>query len=442
MTKGTRFTDKFIMNLKPDAKEYWVREGQGFCIRVYPSGEKAWYYIFTTEGRKRFMKLCNKCYPDASLADARIAFNEAKSKVDKGIDPLAEKETAALEREQTPIISKFVDEYISRHAKQHNKSHKEIERALKAEIVPKWGNRKITDIKRRDLVVILDDIADRGAPIMANRVLAYVRKMFSFALDRAVIEINPFLKMKAPAAENERERFLSAIEIKALWGNMNAAKMSDETQRALKLILVTGQRPGEVVGMHGSEIEANEPGGAWWTIPAERSKNGQAHRVYLTKTALELIGGKKGYVFESTMKPRTPKTTEPAAADAKKTPPKPRAMTERALTRAIYRSCPRTEKEIKTTPNLLGVEYFTPHDLRRTASTHMAEAGIPEIMIDQIQNHVARRQRGVTHIYVRYSYDKEKQAAMETWERKLKSITTGKPEGKVVSIQGRKKKAA
>jgi len=412
MSKGTRFTDKYIMNLKPAAKEYWVREGRGFAIRVYSSGEKAWYYIYTFNERKRFMRLGNGGYPDVSLANAREEFDRARVKVSSGIDPLTEKQFMELDRKLTPTVAEFITEFIERYSKVKQKGWKEVERSLNANILPKWGDRKITDIRRRDIRPILDELIDRGAPIMANRVLAYTRKMFSFAVNRDVIEANPFLKMSAPAEENDRERYLAVDEIKTLWGNLEKAKMSDETRRALKFILVTGQRPGEVVGMHGHEID-----GRWWTIPAERCKNKEAHRVFLTDTAIELIGDREGYIFESCKKPGT-------------------STTERALTHAINRSCPRTEKEAeeKKTVNLLGINYFTPHDLRRTASTHMAEAEIPEHTIDQIQNHIAKRRRGVTHIYVRYSYDREKQAAMETWERKLSSIITGKGSGKVVSI--------
>lgn len=413
MAKGTRFTDKFIVNLKSDAKEYWVREGQGFCIRVYPSGEKAWYYIYTFDGRKRFMRLGDGGYPDVSLANAREKFDIAKVKVKNGVDPLAEQDSAKLERTRTPFVADFVDEYINRYAKEHNRGWKEIERALKAEIVSRWGKRKITDIKRRDLVLILDEIADRGAPIMANRVLAYSRKMFSYAVKRDVLEANPFMGMDRPSKEAGRERVLSTAEIKNLWANLETAKMSDSIRRALKLILVTAQRPGEVIGVHRGEIE-----GRWWTIPAGRSKNKQAHRVFLTPLALELIGGKEGYIFESPANPG-------------------KAYEVRTMTHDIKANLPHTpESKVE---DKLKVAHFTPHDLRRTTATCMAEMGIPGDILDRVQNHITKQKQGVGHIYNRYSYDKEKQQALESWERKLLSIITGQ-QGSV--IQMRRKSAS
>ncbi|GFO68687.1 integrase [Geomonas limicola] len=418
MTKSGRFTDKYIMNLKPDIKEYWVREGQGFCIRVYTSGEKAWYYIYTFEGRKRFMRLGDGGYPEVSLATAREKFDIAKVKVKNGIDPLAEQDAAKLERSRTPFVADFVQEYINRYAKEHNRGWKEIERALRAEIVPRWGKRKITDIKRRDLLIITDEIKDRGAPVMANRVHAYTRKMFSYAVKRDVLEANPFMGMDRPAAEKSRERALSAPEIKTLWENLEKARMSDNIRRALKLILVTAQRPGEVIAMHRDEIE-----GSWWTIPAERSKNKQAHRVFLTPLALQLIGTKDGYIFESPADP---------GRDAAGSPLPAKPYEVRTMTHCIKENLPHTpESKVE---DRLKIAHFTPHDLRRTAATCMAEAGTPGDILDRVQNHVTKQKQGVGHIYNRYSYDKEKQQALETWERKLNSILVGTTGGKIIPI--------
>jgi integrase len=411
-----RFTDKFIKNLKPETKEYWKREGQGFSIRVYPSGEKGWYYVYTFEGRKRFLLLGS--YPDVSLATARKKFDIDKVKVTNGIDPLEEEGNARIERDRTPLIRDFVREYINRYAKTHNRSWKEIERGLRVEIVSRWGDRKITDVRRRDLVVILDQIVDRGAPVMANRILAYTRKLFSYAVKRDVLEANPFLGMDRPAKEHARERALSTSEIKIFWQNLDSADMSDGIRRALKLLLLTAQRPGEVIGMHRREIDGN-----WWTIPTERSKNGQAHRVFLTPLALELIGDKEGYIFES-----------PAyqGLDAAGDPLPPKSYEVRTMTHDIKANLPHRPES--TVEDRLKVAYFTPHDLRRTAATCMAEIGITGDILDRVQNHVSKQNQGMGHVYNRYSYDREKQMALEVWERKLISITTGRDTAKVLPL--------
>ncbi|QWV92886.1 integrase arm-type DNA-binding domain-containing protein [Geomonas oryzisoli] len=400
------FTDKYIKALKPKAGKYYEREGNGFAIRVMPSAAKTWLFIYTFDGKRRELALGP--YPDVSLKTARERHAEAVKILNNGKNPGALEEEKRLERKRTPFVADFIEEYLQRHAKDHNRGWKEIERALKANILPKWGKRKITDIRRRDLVLILDEVADRGAPVMANRLLAYTRKMFSYAVKRDVLEVNPFMGMDRPEREHSRERVLSATEIRTFWRNLDEARMSDSVRRALKLILVTGQRPGEVIGMHRREID-----GDWWMVPGERSKNKQAHRVYLTRMAQELIGDATEYIFPSPRNEGKP-------------------LEVRTLTSAIKDNLPhRPESRVE---DLLGIPHFVPHDLRRTAATCWAEMGVPGELIDRLQNHITRQKQGVGHVYNRYTYDREKREAMESWERKLTMLTVAEPVAKVIRL--------
>jgi len=109
----------------------------------------------------------------------------------------------------------------------------------------------------------LESIVERGSPAMSNQTLKIVRKMFNFAVERDILQHTPCTGVKALAPNNSRERTLNEAEIKALWANLDAGIISDEIKRALKLILVTAQRPGEVIGMRAAEIDKR-----WWTIPS------------------------------------------------------------------------------------------------------------------------------------------------------------------------------
>lgn len=408
-----RFTDVYLRKLKPESKKVYIREADGFALRIMPSGVKTFLLIYTFDGKRKELNLGS--YPDTKLVDAKIKHGDAKKILAKGKDPGALEREAKDERKRTPFIVDFVDEFIMRYAKEHNRGWQEVERALKAEIVPRWGKRKITDIKRRDLVLLLDEIKERGAPVMANRVLAYTRKMFSWAVDRAVLEVNPFLMMSRPTKEIARERALSESEIKTFWNNLDDCKMSDSIKRALKLILVTGQRPGEIIAMHRNEIN-----GDWWEIPAERSKNLQAHRVFLTKLAKQLIGEWSGYVFESPANPA-------------------KSYEVRTMTHDIKANLPHTP--VSKVVDRIKIAHFTPHDLRRTAATRWAEMGVSGDLIDRLQNHITKQKQGVGHIYNRYSYDKEKQMALEQWERKLVLIVSEETNsGKIISLQDRRTK--
>jgi integrase len=440
MVKGNRFTDKFIMSLKPEAKEYWIREGQGFALRVLPSGEKAWYYIYMFEGRKRFMKLKDGGYPDVSLSDAREAFDIAKVKVKNGIDPLTEKQQAKEERIKAPTIADLIDEYIDKHAKPNKRGWAEDKRILERDALKAWGKRKAADITKRDVVLLLEEIIKRGSPGSANNNFKIIRKMFRFAVQRDILQHTPCEGVVMPSPINSRDRVLSAEEIRTLWQTINSSVMSDEIRRVLKLILLTGQRPGEVVGMHTDEID-----GRWWTIPVERSKNKKAHRVYLTDTALELIGQlevadaltgelkPKGCIFPS---PRTKK-----AADGTILPPEPIQVNAIAhavrinllgwvLVKGNY-ACGKDGQRI-TEGNRLGVDTFTPHDLRRTAATFMSQIGFMDEIIDAVLNHT---KQGIIKTYNRNRYDDQKQQALEAWERKLNNIISAKESNVVPMIR-------
>jgi len=207
---ATRFTDKMVEKLKPLDRIIDTREADGFGIRVLPSGVKTWFYIYRFDGKRRFMNLGH--YPAISLADARTLHRQALSQVERGLDPLAIAETKRVERKRTPILSDFVNEYIHLYAQPKLKSWKKIQQALDREIIPVLGKMKITDIKRRDVSVILNEIGLR-APVMANRIQAYVRHLFAWAVDQGVIEHNPVAGMKRTGGKEEpKQRNLSAEE--------------------------------------------------------------------------------------------------------------------------------------------------------------------------------------------------------------------------------------
>ena len=430
--KVTTFTDTMIRKLKPDEKKYVLGEGNGFRLRVMPSGVKTWLYVYDFEGKQKQRNLGQ--YPEISLAVARVKFEADRKLLKNGTDPGEVERLKKEERTKAPTVSDLCGEYIKKHAKKVKKSWEEDQRALDVEVITQWGKRKAADIKKRDVVLLLEGIIERGSPVMANRVRALLSKMFNFAVDRDIIEASPCTGIKPLAKETPRDRHLTEAEIQIFWNRLNDEDLilTEDLARALKLILTTAQRPGEVTGMHSREID-----GQWWTIPAERSKNGKAHRVFLTGLALQLIGEKKGYIFES------PKEDEDG---------KPKPIDEKGLSRALRRNikgqvyredpakrrngkeyvrAPYKSKELPEDPNRIGVDHFTPHDLRRTAATFMAEGGILEEIVDRVLNH---SRRGVTWTYNRYPYEKEIQSALEAWEHKLIAITTGS-KGKILPMR-------
>jgi integrase len=388
-----KFTDVMIKNLKPKETKFYLREGNGFAICVYPSGIKSWNFIYTIDGTRRYLALGN--YPTVSLADARSKYHKNWEIWKSGKDP-GEKPV----REIVPTVKALAEEYLAKHAKPKKRSWKTDERLLEKEVLPFWGNLKANEIRRRDVILLLERVVERGAPATSNVLLMVTRKMFNFAVERDIIQPrdNPFLGVRQLSPIKRRDRTLSVTEIKVFWDKLEELPVDDKIRRVLKLVLVTGQRPGEVSGMHAREID-----GDWWTIPSERSKNKKAHRVFLTPLAKSLVGDSAGYIF-------------PARSNAEK------PMGRISATNAVKTHCDQ---------GTFGIPPFTPHDLRRTVATHMPRIGILREHREAVLNHTMPTVEGT---YDLYSYDKEKQRALERWARELERIVTG-ASGKVISIR-------
>jgi len=423
--KKTTFTDTMIRKLKPADKKIIRGEGNGFSIRVMPSGTKSWLYAYNFDGRRREMSLGT--YPEITLETARTRFEDARRLVKNGMDPMAAEEDAKEARRTAPTVAEFVEDYLERHAKRFKRSWKKDEQILNREVIPVWGKRKLASITNDDIERLNESIINRNAPGMANNCFQIVRKMFNFAVEKKKMPYSPCSGIKLPAVKNARDRTLNPDEIKDFWNNIDQCAMSEGVRSILKLILVTGQRPNEVAGMHSSEID-----GHWWTIPVERLKVPKKmehmrspHRVYLSDLALELIGDvkDKGYIFPSPIK-KIDRPMGDTAIDV--AVDRNRAFPMKGDDgKPLY-----DDKGQPVTENRWGIEHFTPHDLRRTGATCMAQMKISDEVIDAILDHA---KMGVIKVYNQYKYDDEKQVALESWERKLRSIITGE-KGNVIPM--------
>jgi integrase len=224
--------------------------------------------------------------------------------------------------------------------------------------------------------------------------------MFNFASSRDIVDATPVAMVKAPAKENQRDRVLSAEEIRALWKGLDTAPMSEGIKLVLKLQLATAQRKGEIVGAALDEFDFEDN---VWTILAERSKNGQAHRVPLSPLVLELIKEAREQANESPALFPSPWLFPSPTVDG--------PIAAHSVNRAVYRSLPD-----------MGLKDVTPHDLRRTAASFMTSMGVNRLTVAKILNHV---ETGVTAVYDRHGYDAEKRHALETWASRLEEIVTG-----------------
>ena len=413
------FTDAKIKALKPKSSRYelWEQGRKGFGIRISPHGRKSWVFMYWVDGVQKRMTF--GIYPAMPLVEAHTALAKAREILAKGGDPGGLLAKDRSDHRSSPTVNQLIDEYIEKWAKPRKRTWEEDARMLSKDVSPFLGKRKAKDIKRRDIILLIDGIVDRGSPIAANRTLRTIRKMFSFAVKRGVLDASPCIEIDAPAKEKHRERVLTEEEIKKFWIGLDQAKMSDGTKLALKLLLVTAQRKGEVTQTEWAEIDFKK---GWWTIPKEKSKNERTHRVPLSKMAIDILKQAKELSGDS-------KWVFPSIKES--------CITPRSISRAIRNnSKKKTQGGPKHTPpygDFFKIDHFTPHDLRRTATSMMTGLKIPELEVSKVLNHAI--QTVTSKHYNLYSYDTEKQSALRKWNRKLESIISGKTQGKIIQLK-------
>ena len=349
-------------------------------------------------------------YPKLPLADARAKAKETLARVALGQDPALDRRT---ERE-APTFDDLAEEYLERHARPKKRSAREDARILGKYVPNRWRKAPAHTITRRDVRDVLDDIAKRS-PIMANRVLACWRKVFNFAIKRDLVAMNPCAMLDRPAVESQRERVLSTDELRRLWPELVAGGVSGD---AMRLMLYTAQRGGEVTTLAWEDVDFDT---GWWTIPAEKSKNKLAHRVPLSPAAIALLQARRPAATpDGLLFPITTGRIENRALDRiRRATGKPCGECRVCIGAKRFR--PAAEPAFCATPR--DAIDFVPHDLRRTVATFLtSEIGVSRLVVSKLLNHV---ETGVTRVYDRASYDREKRQALDAWAVRLEQIVSG-----------------
>jgi integrase len=335
----------------------------GFALRVSYGGGKSWVYFYRIGGRLRRRSLGT--YPAVTLAEARQLWRDAKHQVSLGRDP-------GWQRASDLNFESVAREWLKRD-QADKKSLKEVTRIVEKELIPEWGQRSIRDIRRHDILVLSDRIADRGAATMARRVLAYVHRLFRWAKSRDLIESNPATDLPKPGREVARDRVLTDAELATVW------KIADEISwpsgRAVQLLILTGARRAEIGELKWSEIHGNTI-----KLSSARTKNAEAHEIPLSEQALDVlsrmprIAGSE-YVFGNPLRSGAWSNAKVKFSAAK-------------------------------------IQTWRIHDLRRTVSTGMNELGTEPHIVEAVLGHTVK---GVAGVYNRAKYEAAKRAALEAW---------------------------
>ena len=416
---GRIFTDTWLRSLErsapPKRKDYTEKGRKGLMLRHWPGGERTFVVRYHRGGAQRIATLGN--YPSISLEDAHEEHARIRRMLTQGLDPQEERARLGRQRETERLkhaasdgitVRNVIAEWGWHYARRRRRRPREAVRLLRAYTEP-WEGRPVVEIGKRDVVTLLDKIVGRGSAVMANRIGALGKQAFAFAMQRDLIESNPWTGISRPGGEERaRQRKLTEQELNTLWRALDDPKIkaTEHVRVALKLILVTAQRPGEIAGARWDEFTGDA-----WSIPPERlksgSRTGRAHHVPLSDLALEIIGSLRPL---ATNRPHLLPSPH-----SKRKPDEP--MLELALSRAL-----RNNREDDGT--VFGIAWFTPHDLRRTAASMMTTLGVQRLHVAKVLNHADRDVTG--RVYDLNEYTAEKKHALQLWADRLRAITAGK----------------
>lgn len=391
--------------LKPKSDRYEVPDGgSGLFLRVSPGGTKSWVQFYRFEGALRRLTLGTYGHGPGllTLAAAREAAGKALSQLEQGSDPAAKQVVDNKAEREAPTFSTVLEEF-KQYGLIGRKSGDEMYRLIAKDCLPVWGRRKVKSITRRDVVLLLDKVRER-APVGANRLHGRLSRMFRFCADRGIIERSPIEGLSKPR-ETTRERILTDPEIRAFWLNLDRTDMEPLARIALRLILATGQRSGEVIGMTVAELDdAENP--TLWTIPSSRYKTSIEHAVPLSPLAADLV--LHALELARGIAPETPFVFQSTRGKGKH-----RHLIAHGLARAVKRHP--TELLGEGAP-------FVPHDLRRTCRSGLSAIGVDALVAEKVLGH---KLPGIAGIYDRHDYAKEKRDALNRWAEKIKIIVYG-----------------
>jgi integrase len=379
------FTELYVRRAGPEATAYnvWDEKAPGLVLRIQPTGQRAFKVVYSFRSRPRWYHVGN-----VGLSDARRIAAKVRLAVAEGKDPVAERKA----ERGAGTFAELAARYLEQHAKRKNKSWKQADALVSRYLLPRWGKLDAKSITRSDVRQL---IAKIEAPVLANQVLAAASAIFSWAVKQEIVAVNPCRGVDRNETR-ERERILSNSEIPKFWEAFDTAGLVRGA--ALKAILLTGQRPGEIAHMRREHIADG-----WWTMPGEEipaigwpgTKNGETHRVWLPREAQDIIAelsddATTGFVFAGE-----------------------RGGAVTGLDAAMREICA-----------TLGVtDRARPHDLRRTHGSTITGLGLGRDAMNRIQNH---REGGIADVYDRHEYADENRKVMEAVASRIMALAEGR----------------
>jgi integrase len=420
----------------------WDAAQRYFGVRITDKGALSFLVAKRMSGvRTPVVRVLGK-YPGMKLVDARKQARGVLSQIADGIDPKKHKQAMqedARQRHKNSFAA-VAQEFIEKHASKNRRS-KEAERVINLYLTSRFGQRQIGDIKRREIAELLDDIENGefqdkkgrklGGPVMADHVLAALRKLMNWHAARDDDFISPIVKgmARTKPIERARDRVLTDAEIRALWSALDADRADSPNRRMatgtfaglVRALLLTAQRREEVARMERTELTAD----GIWTIPAERYKNKKPNVVPLSEAARAVIESMDRVNNSDLVFTTNGKTPYSGYSKAKS------QLNAAMLVQLREAATERLELSAKVT-----LPPWRLHDLRRTAKTLMTRAGVRPDISERVLGHVIG---GVQGVYDRHDYIAEKKDALEKLAAQLAKIISPPPSDNVVDLRSASK---
>ncbi len=394
-------TDTKLKNLKPQDKLYKVSDRDGLYVAVLTSGTVSFRYDYRINGRRETLVIGQYGRDGISLAEAREELIAAKKLLKAGQSLAAAKRDGIKKIRGAETFAVHTDSYM-KHVILADSTRAMKQAVIDRDILPVLGNKMMAEITTSMVRDLCDRIVERGGRATAVQAREIISSVYRHANDRGHGLFNPAadIKPSSIAIFKPRERTLTPEEIGLFFRTLDAIGAMGTMKMALKLVLITMVRKGEFTNATWDEIDFKK----WtWTIPSDRMKGSRAHVIYLPKQAqdilvgLQMCAGGSEYLVPGRYNFRKP-------------------LSNAALNSLIDR----TVKIINEDGEY--IQDFTVHDMRRTASTLLHEAGYPS---DWIEKALAHEQKGVRAVYNKAEYARQRAYMLQQWADMIDSWING-----------------
>lgn len=378
-------TDTAIKALKPRDKRYTVTDSRGLVLEVFSTGGMLWHYRYRLNGKAERVTLGR--YPALSLKLARGERDKRETMVALGQSPARQKRLAKISAADETTVAEFGERFFREVVAKDRRDTTIPRRYFDKAIVPAIGSKAVRAITTEDVRAIIWKKKDEGFDAAAGNIRGVLKRLFDYAITAGLTTSNPVLAlpMRHVHKAKSRERALSPEEIRKFLRAAFESNIRRQFKIGLQLILLTMVRKSELLLARWEHVDFEQ---AEWHIPAEHSKTGKPHIVFLSRQAVALFKELQALAGGSALvMPGRGSLTKPFAHNA-------------------------INNALKVALSGQDIAAFTIHDLRRTASTLLHENGWPSDVVEKALNHTIGGVRGV---YNRAEYEPQRREMLQFW---------------------------